>query len=97
MTRSVLNKIKVCDQPLVYLLDTPGILEPQVRDVEAGFRLALCGMPYIFLPILPILPTLFIFNTNLILIAASMQDHLVGIINIADYLLYWLNKNGHFR
>ncbi|KAK3931874.1 Mitochondrial GTPase 1 [Frankliniella fusca] len=69
ITRSVLTKIQVCYEPPMYLLDTPGILEPQVRNIESGFRLALC---------------------------ASMQDHLVGFINIADYLLYWLNKNGHF-
>ncbi|XP_034253893.1 mitochondrial GTPase 1 [Thrips palmi] len=69
VTRSVLTKIQVSYEPLIYLLDSPGILEPQVRDVEAAFRLALC---------------------------ASMQDHLVGIINIADYLLYWLNKHGHY-
>lgn len=69
VTRSVLTKIQVSYDPPIYLLDSPGILEPQVRDVEAAFRLALC---------------------------ASMQDHLVGITNIADYLLYWLNKHGHF-
>lgn len=69
ITRSVLTKIQVCYKPPLYLLDSPGILEPQVKDVEDGFRLALC---------------------------ASMQDHLVGITNIADYLLYWLNKNEYF-
>lgn len=69
ITRSLLTKIHVCYDPPMYLLDSPGILEPQVRNIEAGFRLALC---------------------------ASMQDHLVGVINIADYLLYWLNKHGHF-
>jgi ribosome biogenesis GTPase A len=33
----------VSDNPLVYLLDTPGILTPTVPDVETGLRLALCG------------------------------------------------------
>ena len=28
---------------------------------------------------------------------ATMKDHLVGEELIADYLLYWLNKNGHWR
>lgn len=69
ITRSVLNRIQVCYEPPLYLYDTPGILEPHIKHVEAGFRLALC---------------------------ASMQDHLVGMTNIADYLLYWLNKNEHF-
>jgi len=70
VTRSVQNRIKVSDNPLIYLLDTPGILTPNVPDIETGLRLALC---------------------------ACLQDHLVGVEIIADYLLYWLNKNSHFR
>lgn len=66
ITRSVTSKIKVSQVPLIYILDTPGILDPTVEDMEAGFKLALCS---------------------------AMQDHLVGPINIADYLLFWLNKN----
>ena len=31
------------DNPLIYLLDTPGILTPNVPDIETGLRLALCG------------------------------------------------------
>lgn len=31
------------DNPLVYLLDTPGILTPNISDTETGLRLALCG------------------------------------------------------
>ncbi|XP_021930044.1 mitochondrial GTPase 1 isoform X2 [Zootermopsis nevadensis] len=70
ITRSVQNRIKVSDKPLVYLLDTPGILTPNISDTEMGLRLALC---------------------------ACLQDHLVGVEIIADYLLYWLNKNNKFR
>jgi ribosome biogenesis GTPase A len=33
----------VSDNPLIYLLDTPGILTPNVPDIETGLRLALCG------------------------------------------------------
>lgn len=29
-------------------------------------------------------------------LVSCLQDHLVGHTVIADYLLYWLNKNGHF-
>jgi ribosome biogenesis GTPase A len=43
ITRSVQNRIKVSENPLVYLLDTPGILTPSVPDIETGLRLALCG------------------------------------------------------
>uniref|UniRef100_A0A182YI51 Mitochondrial GTPase 1 n=1 Tax=Anopheles stephensi TaxID=30069 RepID=A0A182YI51_ANOST len=41
VTRSVLNRIKICEEPLIYLLDTPGILEPNIADTETGLRLAL--------------------------------------------------------
>lgn len=69
ITRSVLNKIKVCENPLIYMIDTPGILEPRIRDDEMGMKLALCG---------------------------CLKDDLVGEENIADYLLYLLNKQQNF-
>jgi ribosome biogenesis GTPase A len=68
ITRSVLTRIKICEDPPIYLLDTPGVLMPNVRDIEMGMKLALCS---------------------------CLQDHLVGEENIADYLLYWLNKNNN--
>uniref|UniRef100_A0A6V7IVC0 Mitochondrial GTPase 1 n=1 Tax=Bracon brevicornis TaxID=1563983 RepID=A0A6V7IVC0_9HYME len=70
ITRSVLTKIKISEKPLVYVLDTPGILAPYVKNVESGLKLALVG---------------------------CLQDHLVGPTIIADYLLYWLNKNEKFE
>lgn len=69
ITRSVLNRIKVSENPTCYILDTPGILSPKVSDIDAGFKLAIAG---------------------------CLPDHLVGSELIADYLLYWLNKQQHF-
>lgn len=69
ITRSVLTKIKISDDPLIFLYDTPGILQPMIKDIEAGMKLALCS---------------------------CLQDHLVGQDIIADYLLYWLNKNERY-
>lgn len=44
VTRHVMNRIKVCSRPLVYLLDTPGILEPgATKNNERAMRLALCS------------------------------------------------------
>ncbi|XP_035681638.1 mitochondrial ribosome-associated GTPase 1-like [Branchiostoma floridae] len=43
ITRSVLTKIRVSDRPSVFLLDTPGVLSPNIPDVETGFKLALVG------------------------------------------------------
>ncbi|XP_011878130.1 PREDICTED: mitochondrial GTPase 1 [Vollenhovia emeryi] len=70
VTRSVLTHIKISEDPLVYLIDTPGILAPTIKDVHAGFKLALVG---------------------------CLQDHVVGSYLLADYLLFWLNKNGRFE
>lgn len=69
VTRSVLTRIKVSDKPLIYIFDTPGILEPYVNDAERGMKLAA---------------------------VSCLQDHLVGETVIADYMLYWLNKNKYF-
>lgn len=43
ITRSVLHKIKICENPLFYLLDTPGILTPTVSDINVGLKLAACA------------------------------------------------------
>lgn len=43
ITKSVLHKIKMCENPLFYMLDTPGILTPNITNVEAGLKLALCA------------------------------------------------------
>ena len=33
----------MCEKPLMYLVDTPGVLPPRLGDVETGMKLALCG------------------------------------------------------
>ncbi|XP_050739644.1 mitochondrial GTPase 1-like isoform X1 [Eriocheir sinensis] len=43
ITQSVLERIKVCEDPKVYLLDTPGVLAPRIKDVEMGLKLALAA------------------------------------------------------
>lgn len=70
VTRNVLNRIKISEKPLMYLLDTPGILEPIIQDNVQGLKLAA---------------------------VSCLQDHLVGPTIIADYILFWLNKNGNFK
>lgn len=34
---------QVCERPLMFLLDTPGVLAPRIQSVEMGLKLALCG------------------------------------------------------
>ncbi|KAM9188527.1 mitochondrial ribosome-associated GTPase 1 [Mergus octosetaceus] len=43
VTKAVLTRIQVCEMPLMYLVDTPGVLPPKLGDVEMGMKLALCG------------------------------------------------------
>ncbi|NXD44228.1 MTG1 GTPase, partial [Copsychus sechellarum] len=43
ITKAVLSRIQVCEKPLMYLVDTPGVLPPRLEDVETGMKLALCG------------------------------------------------------
>ncbi|XP_044152179.1 mitochondrial ribosome-associated GTPase 1 isoform X2 [Bufo gargarizans] len=43
ITRSVLSRIQVSENPLIYLLDTPGVLSPRIESVEIGMKLAICG------------------------------------------------------
>lgn len=42
-TRSLMNRIKINQEPLVYLYDTPGILPPNIPDPMTGLKLALAG------------------------------------------------------
>ena len=42
-TKSVGERIRVCDQPLIYLLDTPGISVPYIKDMHMGMKLAACS------------------------------------------------------
>lgn len=70
ITKQVLNRIKICEHPMIYLFDTPGILTPTIADHNQGLKLA---------------------STS------CLQDHAVGEILIADYILYWLNKHGNFE
>lgn len=43
ITRAVMSRIQVCERPLMFLLDTPGVLAPHIASVETGLKLALCG------------------------------------------------------
>ncbi|KAM9366002.1 mitochondrial ribosome-associated GTPase 1 [Pholidichthys leucotaenia] len=43
ITKAVLTRIQVCERPIMYLLDTPGVLPPRIESVETGLKLALCG------------------------------------------------------
>ncbi|XP_005671642.1 mitochondrial ribosome-associated GTPase 1 isoform X1 [Sus scrofa] len=43
ITRAVMSRVQVCERPLMFLLDTPGVLAPRIQNVETGLKLALCG------------------------------------------------------
>ncbi|XP_020799657.1 mitochondrial ribosome-associated GTPase 1 [Drosophila serrata] len=43
ITRAVGERIKIQENPPVYMIDTPGILQPSIKDDEMGMKLALVG------------------------------------------------------
>eukprot|EP00094_Tigriopus_californicus_P013021 TCALIF_12591-PA protein Name:"Similar to mtg1 Mitochondrial ribosome-associated GTPase 1 (Ictalurus punctatus)" AED:0.14 eAED:0.14 QI:0/0.75/0.6/1/1/1/5/0/342 len=43
LTQAVLTKIRVFNDPLIYLVDTPGISSPNVTDMHMGMKLAVCA------------------------------------------------------
>ncbi|XP_013194261.1 mitochondrial GTPase 1 [Amyelois transitella] len=43
VTRSLMTKIRINNDPTIFMFDTPGILEPSVTNVEMGLKLALCA------------------------------------------------------
>jgi len=43
VTRSVMTKIRVSNDPLIYLIDTPGIMMPNIKNNLVGVKLAACG------------------------------------------------------
>jgi len=42
VTRAVQEKVRIQSSPLIYLLDTPGILMPTIRDTDVAMKIALC-------------------------------------------------------
>ena len=44
VTVRVQNRVRVHDKPPIYVLDTPGILDPTTRDIHDHMRLALCDL-----------------------------------------------------
>lgn len=43
VTRSLMTKMRINNNPKIFMYDTPGILEPSVTDIEMGLKLALCA------------------------------------------------------
>lgn len=40
ITRSIQSKVKINQNPLVYIYDSPGVLEPTFKEIETGIKLA---------------------------------------------------------
>lgn len=43
VTKSLSELVCISRSPLIYLIDTPGILAPKITNVQDGLRVALCG------------------------------------------------------
>ncbi|KAL3989782.1 50S ribosome-binding GTPase family protein [Acanthocheilonema viteae] len=44
VTVRVQNRVRIHDQPPIYILDTPGVLNPLARDADSAMKLALCNL-----------------------------------------------------
>uniref|UniRef100_A0A915PPY1 G domain-containing protein n=1 Tax=Setaria digitata TaxID=48799 RepID=A0A915PPY1_9BILA len=44
VTVRVQNRVRILDQPPLYILDTPGVLNPLARDADSAMKLALCNL-----------------------------------------------------
>lgn len=99
ITRSVLNKIKISETPKVYLLDTPGILMPQISDTEQGLKLALCGCTQDHLVGDELIADYLLFRLN----KAQNFDYveLMGLEaptdDILEVLVTWARKNEKYQ
>jgi len=92
-----LSAFKVSENPLAFLIDSPGIMVPRVEDIETGLKLALTGTSHNLLPssfsssipklTLPSYPTIHI---------GAIKDSRLGQEVLADYLLYIMNKMSFF-
>ncbi|KAF6016706.1 MTG1 [Bugula neritina] len=43
ITKSVMERIKICEDPKIYLVDTPGVLTPRIESAEVALQLAACN------------------------------------------------------
>lgn len=43
ITRSLSGLVKILEEPLAYLVDTPGVLMPKIQDSRQGMNLAVSG------------------------------------------------------
>ena len=38
------NRVRIMDKPPIYIIDTPGVLSPDHRNIEDAMKLALCDL-----------------------------------------------------
>lgn len=44
VTTRVQNRVRILDNPKIYIVDTPGVLNPNARSIEEAMKLALCNL-----------------------------------------------------
>ncbi|CEF70462.1 Mitochondrial ribosome-associated GTPase 1 [Strongyloides ratti] len=49
VTVRVQNRVRIMDKPRVYILDTPGVLNPKIKDIESSMKLGLSDYLLYFL------------------------------------------------
>lgn len=82
----LLLKNKINQNPLVYIYDTPGVLEPVFENIETGFKLACLSIKLKKS-----------YNFFKIIDKDCLKNHAVNSDILADYLLFKLNKSSNFK
>jgi hypothetical protein len=85
--------MQITNEPQLYVLDTPGVLVPQIDSPETGFNLSLLGAPHR----LYTHARLHFFRSCsahdiVFLSAGCIKDDAIGEAELAEYMLYVLNK-----
>ena len=64
VTKSLSELVCISRDPLIYLIDTPGILAPRITNVQDGLKVALCGGFYDKTVGMALLADFLLFNLN---------------------------------
>ncbi|KAJ3112967.1 hypothetical protein HK098_007867 [Nowakowskiella sp. JEL0407] len=70
VTKRIQNRVKIWDEPRIYVIDTPGIVDPHIIDPLQYLKIALVG---------------------------GIPDSAVEVDEVADYLLFLLNKRKDYE
>ncbi|KAJ3288406.1 transcription factor TFIIIC subunit tfc4 [Borealophlyctis nickersoniae] len=96
VTRTIQTRVKIWEDPPIYLVDTPGIFDPHFTDPLQGLKIALTGerVDRVSVSSFNHLITL---NNVIMSKLGGTKDQMTEEVNVVDYLLFRLNNNPRLR